>query len=70
MQLIALYVSGTINTVLSEHHRREMRHYLYAHQVGAPIPVCFNEVHGALKLLGGVDNRFENCSWTELLDRC
>ncbi|GAQ81630.1 cycloartenol synthase [Klebsormidium nitens] len=30
--LISLYVSGTLNTVLSEHHRREMRHYLYAHQ--------------------------------------
>ena len=32
-QVIALYISGTLNTILSEEHRKEMIRYFYNHQV-------------------------------------
>lgn len=33
MQLIALYISGAINTVLTSEHKKEMARYIYNHQV-------------------------------------
>lgn len=37
MQLIALYISGTINTILTEEHQKEMKRYFYNHQVTSQI---------------------------------
>jgi len=31
-QIIALYVTGALNTVLSSEHQKEIRRYLYNHQ--------------------------------------
>jgi hypothetical protein len=32
-QIITLYVSGALNTALSSEHQKEIRRYLYNHQV-------------------------------------
>lgn len=33
MQVMALYVTGGLNTVLSPEHQKEIKRYLYNHQV-------------------------------------
>ncbi|KAJ8766803.1 hypothetical protein K2173_008357 [Erythroxylum novogranatense] len=60
--IIGLYVTGALNTILSEEHRKEMRRYLYNHQnedggwglhiEGSSIMLCTALSYVGLRLIG------------------